>query len=438
MRHLTKPKAFAVIRPFVFACLLWPAIPLAAEAQEAGFDLAGEWAGAWGRAGDTLAVTMRFAEREGAWSGSFDSPRLRVEEIPFTSVRFEPPRVSIEMVGDRTTLSFEGHLQGDTLKGILREEGDTGWFSTTRTTGVPPAPHQVDVRFSNADVELAGTLVLPSRPGPHPAVVFLHGSGVEGRWASRFLARRFAEAGFAGLIWDKRGVGASTGAWTEAGFEDLAADAAAAVAFLRGRPEIDPRRVGIHGHSQGGTIAPLVAVRAEADFVIASAAAGVPMADSEIFSVENSIGVHGLPESETKIAREYVRALVDVAYRGAPREFLDEAAARARGHAWFFEPPAPDDSYWRFSRRIADFDPLAWWREVRVPVLLVYGSADERVPVEPSRAAIVGAIQEAGGVVEARVFEGADHTFRVRREGDVWPRTVEGYPDAILDWLRAR
>ncbi|HET9332304.1 MAG TPA: alpha/beta fold hydrolase [Gemmatimonadota bacterium] len=425
-----------MIARFVIAWLLWAAMPDAAAGQDAA-GLAGEWVGAWGRAADTLAVTMRFAERDGAWSGSFDAPRLRVEEIPFTSVRYEPPRVTIEMEGDRTTLSFEGRLQENTLAGILREEGDTGWFSATRATGAAPALPEADVRFANAGVELAGTLVLPSGPGPHPAVVFLHGSGAEGRWASRFLARRFAERGFAGLIWDKRGVGESKGDWNEAGFDDLAADAAAAIAFLRARPEIDSRRVGIHGHSQGGTIAPMVAVRAEADFVIASAAAGVPMADSEIYSLENFIGVQTLSEAEAKIAREYVRALVDVAYRGAPRESLDAAAARARGHAWFFEPPALDDSYWRFSPRIADFDPLAWWRQIRVPVLLVYGSADGRVPVEPSRAAIVGAIQEAGGIVEARVFDGADHTFRVRREGDVWPRTVEEYPDAILDWLRA-
>jgi hypothetical protein len=379
---------------------------------------------------------MRFSERDGDWSGSFDSQRLRVEEIPFTSVRFEPPRVTVELVGDRTTLSFVGDLQGDSLAGILTEEDDVGWFALTRATGAPPVLPEEDVRFSNAGVELAGTLVLPSGPGPHPAVVFVHGSGAEGRWASRYLARRFAERGVAGLIWDKRGVGESTGAWTEAGFEDLAADAAAAVAFLRGRPEIDPQRVGIHGHSQGGTIAPMVAVRGEVDFVIASAAAGVPMADSEIYSVENFLEVSTLPEAEAKIARDYVRALVEVAYREAPRETLDAAAARARGHAWFFEPPVPDDSYWRFSPRIADFDPLAWWSQVRAPVLLVYGSADERVPVEPSRAAIVGAIEEAGAAtVDVRVFEGADHTFRIRREGDVWPRTVPGYPDAILEWL---
>jgi dipeptidyl aminopeptidase/acylaminoacyl peptidase len=75
---------------------------------------------------------------------------------------------------------------------------------------------------------------------------------------------------------------------------------------------------------------------------------------------------------------------------------------------------------------------------VEVPVLLVYGSEDARVPVEASGAAIVAAIESAGTArVEMHVFEGGDHTFRIRRPGDVWPRTVEGYPEAVLDWLRA-
>jgi pimeloyl-ACP methyl ester carboxylesterase len=114
----------------------------------------------------------------------------------------------------------------------------------------------------------------------------------------------------------------------------------------------------------------------------------------------------------------------------------ETAAERARGHAWFFELPGPDDPYWFFSRKIADFDPLFWWRQVEVPVLLLYGSADERVPVEASRSAIMTAIESAGRTTaEVRVFEGADHTFRLRRPGDVWPRTVTGYPDAILEWL---
>ncbi|CAN5901222.1 alpha/beta fold hydrolase [soil metagenome] len=398
--------------------------------------LEGTWTGAWGLGADTLGVTMRFESGE-PWVGSFDSERLRIEGIPFTEVAFEPPRARIRMEGDATTIVMEGLVEGDSLSGTLREEEAIGWFAFRR--GAPPVPalREEDVRFRNGEVELAGTLILPPGEGPHAAVVFTHGSGAEGRWAARYLARRITREGFAALIWDKRGVGESGGQWSEAGFEDQAGDAAAAVVLLRARPEIDPGKVGIHGHSQGGTIGPLAAVRARADFLIASAASGLPMADVEVYSVGNFVGISTLPPDEAALARAYVEALVDVAYRGGPRAELDAAAARARGHAWFFEPPAPDDSYWAFSRRIADFDPLVWWRQVDRPVLLLYGSEDGRVPVEPSRRAIVATIESAGKArVDVRIFEGGDHTYRLRRPGDAWPRTVQGYPEAIVEWLR--
>jgi dienelactone hydrolase len=425
------------VKRFRLLALLFAAAPGALHAQVRGDSgLEGTWTGAWGLGGDTLGVTMRF-ERGEPWIGSFDSERLRIEGIPFTEVVFEPPRARIRMEGDATTIVMEGLVEGDSLSGTLRDGEAIGWFAFGRGATPVPALREEEVRFRNGDVELAGTLILPPGAGPHPAVVFTHGSGGEGRWASRYLARRFAREGFAALVWDKRGVGESGGEWSEAGFEDQAGDAAAAVALLRARPEIDPGKVGIHGHSQGGTIAPLAAVRAGADFVIASAAAGIPMDEVEIFSIENSIGIASLPPEEAELARAYVEALVDVAYHGAPREALDIATERARGYAWFFEPPGPDDSYWAFSRRIADFDPLSWWRQVEVPILLLYGSEDERVPVEQSRRAIVTAIESAGKArVDLRIFEGGDHTYRMRRPGDAWPRTVEGYPEAIVEWLR--
>jgi dienelactone hydrolase len=410
------------------------AIPTICRAQADPAGLAGTWTGAWGRGADTLAVTMRLAESDAGWTGSFDSERLRVEGIPFTEIALEPPQVTIRLVGDQTTTVFTGRVEGDSLTGMLDEEGRAGWFAFARSGTPEPDLREEDVRFDNGGVTLAGTLILPPGAGPHPAVVFLHGSGAEARWASRYLARRFARAGIAALIWDKRGVGESTGWWPEADLEDMAGDGAAAVALLRSRPEID--RVGIHGHSQGGTLAPLTAVRSGADFVIASAASGLPFADVESYSVGNFVGISSLPPEEAALARAYVEALVEVAYRGAPMAEAEAAAERARGHDWYFDLPGPDDPYWLFSRRIADYDPLEWWEQVEVPVLLVYGSADERVPVEASRAAIVSAIEAAGKTtVDVRVFEGADHTFRVRRPGDEWPRTVSGYPEALLDWL---
>jgi hypothetical protein len=185
-------------------------LPAAAFGQS---DLAGTWDGAWGKSADTLAVTMRFAESAVGWGGSFDAERLRVEGIPFTEVAFEPPDVTLRMVGDATTMVFTGTVKGDSLAGTLDEDGEAGWFAFVRTADVEPTVHEEEVRFRNGDVELAGTLLLPAGPGPHPAVVFLHGSGPEGRWASNYLARRVVRGGIAALVWDKRGVGESAGSW---------------------------------------------------------------------------------------------------------------------------------------------------------------------------------------------------------------------------------
>jgi hypothetical protein len=409
--------------------LLSTALPCPARAQET---LEGEWSGIWTRAGDTLAVAVRFHEVGGGWTGTFDSERLRVFGIPFTEVAYDPPRGVIRLVGDATTMVFETELAGDSLTGILREDSASGTIRLVRSTTPPLEYREEEVVFESDSISLHGSLILPAGSGPHPAVVFLHGSGAEGRWASRYLAVLLARAGYAALIYDKRGVGDSGGDWRIAGFEDLARDTRAAVRYLTQRAEIDSRRIGIHGHSQGGTIAPLVAEPGPTvAFVIASAASGLPMDEVEIYSVTNALG-----GTDDPLAHEYVRELVAVAYHGADRARLDSITAVARGRTWFFEPPKAGDSYWAFSRRIADYDPLEHWRHVTVPVLLLYGEADQRVPAEPSAERIVAALAEGGNEdVTVRIFPEADHTYRI--SGRVWPRTVAGYPDAIVAWLES-
>src|SRR5262249_4697610 len=152
----------------------------------------------------------------------------------------------------------------------------------------------------------------------------------------------------------KRGVGRSTGDWQTAGFAELVADAAAGVETLRARSDIAPDRVGIYGHSQGGSIAPWVAsADPRVAFVVASAATGVPMAALETYSLENSLGVSRMPAGEKDLAERFVQAVVATAYDGAPRAELDRVAAEARGHPWSFDPPPPADHYWSFSRSIA-------------------------------------------------------------------------------------
>ena len=125
------------------------------------------------------------------------------------------------------------------------------------------APTPMPSFFQNGDVRLAFSLDLPSGRGPFPAVVTAHGSGPMTRQQLTWLSSRFTQLGFAVLRFDKRGVGESTGEYRSVGVANgermlglLAGDVAAGVRFLRTRPEIDGRRIGLAGNSQAGWILP--------------------------------------------------------------------------------------------------------------------------------------------------------------------------------------
>ena len=402
--------------------------------------LEGTWNGQWIRDGSVLEVSMRFSKTEGGYAGTFDSEQLRVVGIPLRDIALDAPRVGWKIVGDTTTMEFMGDLKDGSIAGRFEERGAAGRFVLSRSTQAPPSLKREEISFANGPVTLAGTVLIPSGEGRHPGIVFLHGSGAEGRWASNYLAMRFVRQGFAALVFDKRGVGASTGDWRTSGFEELAADAAAAVQALRLRPYVIAERVGIHGHSQGGTIAPLAAalIRDPA-FVIASAAGAGPMRDIEIYSIENSLPPQAMNVRDAAAASEYVRAIVAVAYDGEPRERLDAAWNAVRELPGIFKPPPPNDSYWIFSRKIASYDALAYWRGVSAPTLLVYGDADRRVPARLSAKRIADAyLGDSGKSIEVILFEGADHTFRLSpAQGRFsWPLTAPGYPERLLAWAR--
>ena len=412
---------------------------LAAQRQ-----LAGDWRGYWVRAADTLPITLHLKRDPASqtYAASFDSDRLRVMGIPFAGVTVQGCcNVVMRLQGDRTTTVFTGTLRADTLSGKFDEAGSEGRFAFVRAKTVTAPLVEREVTFKNGDVSLAGSLILPPDTGRHPAVVFVHGSGAEGRWASRFLAMKFAEQGVAALIFDKRGVGKSSGDWRTATLDDLAGDAAGAVAYLRQQPRIDARRIGVHGHSQGGTLAPMIAVRsADVAFLIASAAAGVPPDSTELFSILNSIYPNAATSADSADARAYASELVGGASHGKPRVRLDTLVSQFRGRPWYFAPPEPDASYWAFSRAFGEFRPLDWWRRVRVPVLLVYGAADERVPARESAARIAAELvrESPGADVTVRILPDADHTFRLPPGPSGWPSTAPDYVPTLVNWLRLR
>jgi dienelactone hydrolase len=425
-----------IIRVAVLFC--WVAFTAALQAADKGQPV-GTWLGHWTRAGATVDVTMRFSKSPTGYEGSFDSEGLRAMGIPVQNIVWKRPKLSWAVVSDSNTELYSGQLRGDALTGEFKQGNATGQFSFIRSKQAPPATRHEDITFMSSEVVLAGTIFVPAGKGRHPGIVFLHGSGPEGRWASNYLAESFARRGFAALTFDKRGVGKSGGDWQQAGFEELAADAAAAVDALSAKPYVAPGKVGIHGHSQGGILAPMVAARSDhLAFVIASPGSGLSMRETETFSVENSLGIKNLSPSEAQAAHAFVKAVMDTAFGGQPYEHAVEAWQQVQTRPWAFGLPPRTHAYWSFSRKIAAYDALAYWRRVAAPTLLVFGEADERVPPRPSAARMAEAYLSGPGTsFKVLFFPGADHTFRVSaNDGHAfsWPRTAPGYPEALIHW----
>jgi len=153
------------------------------------------------------------------------------------------------------------------------------------------------VYFTNsaAKITLAGTLSLPVGKGSHPAVILITGAGpqdrdetIAGHKPFRVLAEYLVQRGIAVLRYDDRGVAESTGDYSSATIHDFADDARTAVEFLRSRREIDANRIGLAGHSEGGIVAPLVALTIpdEVAFLVLLASPGVT--GEEIFYLQDA------------------------------------------------------------------------------------------------------------------------------------------------------
>ena len=121
---------------------------------------------------------LDFTKSDSGYAGSFGSDALRVLDILFRQVRVDSGGVHRKIVGDATTSVFDGKLVGDRLSGSFRDGDSPGTFELRRTDEPTTTPYRTDeVHFTNGAVTLAGSLLMPTGVGPHPAIVFVHGSG---------------------------------------------------------------------------------------------------------------------------------------------------------------------------------------------------------------------------------------------------------------------
>lgn len=335
----------------------------------------------------------------------------------------------------RAAVDADGALLGAVIPvqhvTVIRLPGARALVTRTIDYGAPRgAPYTAeDVTVHTPEgLSLTGTLTLPAaRRGPVPAVVTITGSGAEDRderisivdgyrpfWQ---VADTLARRGIATLRLDDRGINGSSDGPSTATSADYANDIRAALAYLRTRPEIDGRRLGLVGHSEGGMIAPMVAATDPALRGIVLLA-GPAYTGRRILDFQQRNAVANAP---SLTAEQRTAALA------ASAKATQELAAKS---AWL--------------RYFLDYDPLVTARKVRVPVLILQGETDQQVT--PEQADTLAAAFRAGGDrdVTMRTFPATDHLFVADSVGDparysslssraVRPRVL----GAMADWLAA-
>lgn len=329
-------------------------------------------------------------------------------------------------------------------------------------TPQPPFPYtETELALDSpyeADVHLAGTLVMPPGKGPFPAVLLLNGPGQQDRDATvlghkpfAVIADYLARRGVASLRMDDRGMGKSRGSLAELTTVSSARDAMLALETLRGQLRIDPARVGLIGHSEGAVIASMLAGDASfrVAFVVMLAGPGVSHDRNMQFQIENFSRAAGDAESVTRSklraqvrlnsvvihnphlsTDDLVEALLKVLLDMSPQ--TDPNAAR-RAVLGFTRP---------WMRYYLALDPASVLEHVRCPVLALNGDKDMQVRASDNLAAIDKALKFGGNKdVTVMSLPGLNHLFQTAATGAIseYESNEESFSPSALstlgDWI---
>jgi uncharacterized protein len=309
-----------------------------------------------------------------------------------------------------------------------------------------------EVSFTGADATLVGTLITPTTPGPHPAIVLLHGSGPLTRHSFGPYPHFFTSLGMAVLVYDKRGTGASTGVRMDASTaivqrptrypDDLVNDALAAHRFLQARQDIDPNRIGFWGSSEGGMLATQAAAKSmDVAFAINSSGFMEPLWQTLEFQVRPTLQAMNVTEDSIRQQSEFVQLWLRVARTGDGWEtFLDrERRLIASRGSWFFQTRGRYSSVEQMQfdwDRILSFDPLPQLALVKCPVLGVFGELDTSTPSARAAQNMRRVLSEAQHRdFSTVIFPSASHSLM---ELPSKKRMAPGVFEALRAWLRDR
>ena len=276
-------------------------------------------------------------------------------------------------------------------------------------------PNDEPVRVPSNGFSLAGTVAKPAGgSGPRAAVVLTGGSGAADRDGLAFgiptlgeLAGALADAGFIVLRYDKRGIGQSGGRPEAASLADFSDDQRSAVKFLSGRKDVDPKRIAVIGHSEGGLVSLLSAAKEKRiAAVVLIAAPGTSGSELVLAQQRHLLDRSNLPGAEKQAKIDLQKRINEAAMTGKGLEALSPAVRRQIDNAEF--------------QSLLTTDPAKIIPGVRQPMLIVQGELDTQVvPANADRLETLARARKSVAEVKVVKVPGINHLLVPAATGEV-------------------
>ncbi|MFH6961822.1 alpha/beta hydrolase family protein [Flavobacterium plurextorum] len=407
-----------------------------------GQEITGQWNGLLKVPNGQLRVVFHVNKTENGYNGTMDSPDQKVTGIPLGKVAFENSILKLEIPSAQ--ISYEGTLNKDNIVvGKFTQGGQSLELDLSKETiqkqvyarpqePQKPYPYYTEeVKFENKtdNVVLAGTLSLPKKEGNFPAVILITGSGRQNRDEELLghkpflvLADYLTKKGIAVLRFDDRGAGESIGDFSKASTIDFSKDVQAGVDYLKTRKEIDKKKIGLIGHSEGGLIAPIIAGNSkDIDFIVLLAGPGLRGDTLLLLQTELIERQSGVSNEEIKKRQEILKGAYDLVVASSANDENFKNSVSTYFNSKFDENQAKAatnqiTSNWWYT--FIKMDPAVALAKVKCPVLALNGSKDLQVPAEVNLQVIEKTLAKAGNkIVTAKILPNLNHLFQECKTG---------------------
>jgi fermentation-respiration switch protein FrsA (DUF1100 family) len=419
-----------------------------------GQDITGEWNGVLKVQGMQLRLVFHITKTDSTYKTTMDSPDQGAKDIPMSKATFEKSVLTIEMASANIQYTGKIDSTGNVI-GTFHQSGQTFPLNLTRKTiektevkrpqnPVKPYPYyseEVTIVNPKANITLAGTLTLPSKEGKYPVVVLITGSGPQNRDEELMghkpflvLSDYLTRNGIGVLRYDDRGTFDSKGNFAKSTTFDFATDVESAVGYLKTRKEIDKRHIGLIGHSEGGIIAPMVAVNCkDVSFIVMMAGTGIPGSELLILQQEAIGKASGIAEDKLKEATEINQGVYKIVEQSADSatvaKKLTEYLNQKMKENPYMDIPKGSNAEEMIKHQIAQitfpwlmtfikYNPAPMLEKVKCPILAINGSKDLQVPSKVNLPAIESALKKGGNTkFTIKELPGLNHLFQECKTG---------------------